>query len=342
MFDGESLITPNSIAAEIFVAKNTEKRSDDRALAEAELAITLNLIEKMISNENHPSTIMSFTVERLCEMRKKFTPVVWSELIPFIQNNSSAQYFQNDPFTKWSVMKPRGYSGDAQLIDFIYRHESMNNHIVAASELGQCLHGYAMEVSSSVAVRERRDLLTRHIDEMASSYGGELEILTIAAGHLREANRSSALQNAQIKRWIALDQDPLSVGAMRREFAGTCVDPVDGSVRSLLTNQHDLGEFNFVYASGLYDYLNDKVAIKLTRKCLSMLKPNGVFLFANFTEENSNAAYMETYMNWALLMRSEADMWRIIHESCKDMDVDCQVRFGENRNIVYGFIRRKD
>ena len=79
--------------------------------------------------------------------------------------------------------------------------------------------------------------------------------------------------------------------------------------------------------------------MKLTQRCLQMLKPNGVLLFANFARDIGEDGYMETFMNWALLLRSEADMWSIINASVDRNTVEASVHFGANRNIVYGIIR---
>ena len=163
--------------------------------------------------------------------------------------------------------------------------------------------------------------------------------MTIAAGHLREANNSTALSQNQISRWVALDQDPNSVEAIKEGFPNTSIQPIEGSVRGLLANKYKLGKFDYIYAAGLYDYLADKVAIKLTQACLKMLKPNGLFLFANFAQDIGVDGYMETFMNWPLLLRSESDMRTIIDGSVGDANAKTDVFFGENRNIVYGTIR---
>lgn len=39
----------------------------------------------------------------------------------------------------------------------------------------------------------------------------------------------------------------------------------------IVLRSQELGTFDFIYAAGLYDYLNDKVAIKLTKRCMEML-----------------------------------------------------------------------
>jgi hypothetical protein len=51
---------------------------------------------------------------------------------------------------------------------------------------------------------------------------------------------------------------------------------------------------------------------------------------------------METFMNWTLLLRGEDDMWNIINRSVDRNTVEADVFFGENRNIVYGVIRKLD
>ena len=261
--------------------------------------------------------------------------------MPIAQNHRVAEFLFQDPFTRWSFEKPRGYSGDAQLLDFIYGHSSIAEEVAKASPLGRTLYDCTKTSQSSFAVRERRDLLAHRVDEIAAARGRGTEILTIAAGHLREANRSIALKEHRIKRWVALDQDPLSVGSIARDFRRTSVEAIDGSVRGLLTNAYRLGRFDFIYAAGLYDYLPESVAVKLTQKCLQMLKPNGVFLFANFAQDISDDGYMETFMNWALLLRSEADMWNIINASVDRNTVEASVQFGANRNIVYGIVRKR-
>nr|WP_245262959.1 class I SAM-dependent methyltransferase [Mesorhizobium australicum] len=257
------------------------------------------------------------------------------------QNHPIQKYFLEDPLTHWSFTKPRGYSGDAQLLDYIYCDPHVAESVASASEVGKALYSHTQNVPSCVAARERRDLLTRYVDETAARNGPETEVLAIAAGHLREANRSAALAEGGLKRWVALDQDPQSVGLIARDFQGTAVEAIDGSVRTVLTRGHKLGKFDLIYASGLYDYLQHNVAVKLTKTCLQMLKPNGTFLFANYAEGTPDAGYRETFMDWVLLLRSEVDMWNIINASVDRNAVDAQVYFGENRNVLYGVIHKR-
>jgi SAM-dependent methyltransferase len=339
LLDGKSLITDEIIASSL--RRGLDDRSEAFEAARAELALILFATQQQISLQKAPVQIIRPLMARLEAMRLRLHADVWRALAPIIQNHPVIDYFFEDPLTRWSFDKPRGYSGDAQLLDYIYCDPHIADSVANASEIGQALYGYTQNVPSCVAARERRDLLARYVDDIAAKHGTKAEVLAIAAGHLREANRSAALREGRLKRWIALDQDPLSVGLVARDFAGTAVEAIDGSVRTLLARSHKLGKFDFIYASGLYDYLQDKVAVKLTKTCLQMLKPKGTFLFANYAEGNPDAGYRETVMNWVLLLRSEVDMWNIINASVDRNAVEARVFFGENRNVLYAVIEKR-
>ncbi|KQR72976.1 methyltransferase [Rhizobium sp. Leaf384] len=335
-FDGQSLITPLAANRQVFPSGAAVS---DRLLriARDEMTLILQVAAQQIQMDRSPAQIIARLIRSLHESREKYL-AVWPQLIAMVQDHPVAAYFHNDPFTRWSFEKPRGYSGDASLIDFIYGHPDIATDVEAASPLGRTLYDYTRNAPSAVAVRERRDLLTRTVDETAASRGPETEVLAVAAGHLREAEASVAMRERRLKRWVALDQDPLSVGRTMRNFQGTPVDAMDGSVRGLLKNDYSLGQFDLIYAAGLYDYLADKVAVKLTQTCLSMLKPGGTFLFANFSTEVPDDGYMETMMNWTLLLRSQSEMWSIIDASLDGKRAEKRVFFGANRNIIYGTI----
>lgn len=340
VFDGKSLITAKMIASSL--RRGTiEHHGEEFENARAELALILSATHQQIEQRKDPAEIIRRLMSHLNATRSKVHPDVWQALIPVVQGHPVLEYFLEDPLTRWSFSKPRGYSGDAELLDYIYCDPHVAESVENASETGKALYTHTQDVPSCVAARERRDLLTRYVDEAAAKNGPQTEVLAIAAGHLREANRSVALAEGRLKRWVALDQDPQSVGLISRDFQGTAIEAIDGSVRTVLTRGHKLGQFDLIYASGLYDYLAHNVAVKLTKTCLQMLKPNGTFLFANYAEGNPDAGYRETFMDWVLLLRSEVDMWNIVNASVDRNTVEAKVFFGENRNVLYAVIEKR-
>lgn len=339
MLDRHSLITPDLVKAHGGVSAETADAIELGSQA-VKLALALDLARQGFVRRSPAAEIVHDLAGRLHEIRQQSSPAVWQQLIPMAQQHAVADYLMQDPFTRWSFEKPRGYSGDATLLDIYYKHRSADEIVASATPLGREIYAYTSDAASSVAGRERRDILARTVDETAQRVA-DAEVLAIACGHLREAELSQALAQGRLKRWVGLDQDPISVGTVNRDMQGTVVEAVDGSVRGLLRRAYKLGTFDLVYASGLYDYLPVPVGVRLLQRAMELVKPDGELLFANFSDEITTDGYMETFMDWPLILRSADDMWEIINAALDRNTVDAEVYYGENRNIVYGKIRRR-
>jgi SAM-dependent methyltransferase len=337
--DEHSLITSELIKAHGSAA---EEVADHGELTEhaARLAIVLDLAHQGFASGEPAAAIVHRLAGRLHEIRRQTAPAVWRQLIPVAQQHRVAEYLLQDPFTRWSFEKPRGYSGDASLLDIYYKHRSADEIIASSTPLGREIYAYTSDAASSVAGRERRDILAKTVDDTARRVG-RAEVLAIACGHLREAELSQALAGGKLQRWVGLDQDPISVGTVNRDIGGTGVEAIDGSVRGILRRAYKLGTFDLVYASGLYDYLPRAIGIRLLQRAMELVKPGGEFLFANFSDEITTDGYMETFMDWPLILRSADDMWDIINSALDRNSIDAQVYYGSNRNIVYGMIRKR-
>ena len=132
-------------------------------------------------------------------------------------------------------------------------------------------------------------------------------MLALACGHLREAHISAAVVGRQLSEVVALDQDPLSLSIVRATCAGLPVTCVPAGVGDLLKGRVELGEFDLIYAAGLYDYLPDALARRLTNVLWGHLKFGGKLVVANFVR-CWEAAYMEAVMEWYLLYRDESSV----------------------------------
>lgn len=342
--DGHSLVTPESIAEEVSDHGGysvPEGLADKVSAAYQGILPTLDAAAEGFRAGASTPDIGGAVTLALHELRNSVEVDVWRALIPLIQAHSVATFFMEDPMTKWSFDRPRGYSGDAHLLDLIYRHEKTAAQVAQASALGREIYDFTSHAPSSFANCDRRDILARHVDEAALRVGKGAEILSFAAGHLREAEVTKAHADRSLARWVAVDQDPLSIAEIEASYADTPVKAVKGSVRDLLAGKHDLGTFDLVYASGLYDYLNDKVAIKLTQRLVQLVKPGGTFLFANYSHPILVDGYLETFMNWTLLLRSDEDVRRIAIKAVGEDDWIVETFYGQNRNIVYATLTRR-
>jgi hypothetical protein len=210
---------------------------------------------------------------------------------------------RQDPFTRWTFDKPRGYAGDARLVDYIYGDDSVAAEIAEATPFGRDIYCCMTEAGGPVAVRERRRLLARLVDTTVERLRRP-KILTIAAGHLREAGL--ATHAAEVPRWVALDHDAESVREIERchgRLPGLL--PLVAPVGRMIVRPTVYGRFDLIYAPGLYDYLDERTARRLTAACFSILEPGGTFLFSNTAMDLPEAGYMDVFMDWRLNQRTE-------------------------------------
>lgn len=206
-----------------------------------------------------------------------------------------------DPFTRRAAEKPRGYAGDAVMIDYIYGHYEING----TSKRGRAILDYLLNRPLSQAVRNRRDALTRSIDEIATNRTGA-EVLALACGHLREGVNCQALRQCRLGRLVALDHDPASLRIVEDQFEPYGVQTVCRSVFDM--DFADLGRFDLIYSAGLYDYIWQGAAKQLTKYAFSMLKPGGKLLIANVMPEEPDSGYMEAIMDWWLIYRTQEQL----------------------------------
>jgi hypothetical protein len=210
-----------------------------------------------------------------------------------------------DPVTDRARRKPRGYAGDAVLLDYIYDGLPASEH---ATDLGRAIMQGTTSSASARSVRDRRALLATKIDTCAVRKKGPT-VFAVACGHLRELSRCRALESRALGAVYGLDQDRESLDEVTRTFREFPeVIPVAASVRDLLRDTVQVPACDLVYAAGLYDYLQDGVARLLTRRLFDMVKPGGELLIGNFVSDFPTLAYTQAFMEWPLLVRSETEL----------------------------------
>jgi len=239
----------------------------------------------------------------LAERRLMLDDKGWRRCVKEAMAHPIREYMHADPFTFRAFSKPRGYAGDAVMMDYMYGHQQEE----LAAPVHEIFNYNTREKPAARAVRTRRDVLARTIDRLAASRGRSVDVLAIAAGHLRELELSSAAAQGLV-RATALDADEESLAVVNEAYGQFGAVTLHGSVRQILSGKVRPPASDLIYSAGLYDYLAKPVATRLTTMLFSALRPGGTLLLANFLPDIQDVGYMECFMDWHLIYRTDREM----------------------------------
>ena len=249
------------------------------------------------------------------------------------------QTLQADPYASYSFRKPRGYPGDAVLMDFIYGSGSSGAALESSSELGRSIFRQISNNPAFPAIQGRRDLLARRI-EAACGENRNCRILSVACGHLREGGVLRKREMPRPARFLALDQDEASLALVASEHEHSGVECLRESAIRLLSHHFDIGVFDLIYSAGLYDYLSDEFSTRLLHGLVRRLAKGGKLLVANMLPGIPACGYMEAVMDWWLIYRTPEQMAEMGKQVAAMRDVQWRVFTDDLKHIVYLEIRR--
>lgn len=243
----------------------------------------------------------------LCAIRSRSPKSRWNAIAKECREHPLIDLLHQDPYAARAFTKPCGYPGDAGVIDYVYRMSPSLEQRRRLTPLGSAILNVTMEVPLAHAVRERRRLSARQIDIIAARKRRPT-IMAVGAGHAREVVLSTAVREGRVGRFLAIDQDERSLGVIRDEYGSLGVECLALSVQDILQGSRPPGEADLVYALGLYDYLTETVAQRLTSDLFQTLAPGGTLLIANLTPGIVEAGYMEAVSDWHLTYRTPKEL----------------------------------
>ena len=242
-----------------------------------------------------------------------------------------AKIVLQEPATRWSFQKPRGYSGDAMLIDYLYKLKSCD---IGDSYVGRELHALVTNTGSVQALRWRSHHIAEEIQILQAQKGRKIDVISVASGHLRELAYISDA-NQKINRFVCIDQDKQSNALVRTTYSQhPFLEVIDESINYIIKRKLEGQAFDFIYSAGLFDYLNDKVASRMIEVLYTNLRPGGTMIIPNYLKGITEKAYMDTFMKWNLIYRDEADMQRL----CSGLNLPAtqkELYYDDVKRVVY-------
>ena len=247
------------------------------------------------------------------------------------QDHPISRILREDPYTRRALLKPRGFAGDAVMLDYVYDAKPGPD----VSPIGVEVFKATALTSSGQSVVERRKLLASRISATVTAKPGA-RVLSMACGHARELELLDARTQSELGEFLAVDQDEHALERIRSDQHGVPVRAVRGSVRDMIAGRIKAGEIDFAYAAGLLDYLSDSVSKRLIRRLSEHLAPGGRLLVGNFTPTNWGRGYMDAFMKWHLTYRTTTELRKIGRSSGIERDIHVERVFEDRQgNVAY-------
>lgn len=280
----------------------------------------------------------------LLALRSQMTGEMWRDWVEAMaRRHPLRELLHQCPMTRRAFDKPRGYPGDAVLLDYIYGTPVRDGGVLEVPEalgpFSEAIYHHCYSASAPRAVRERRKILAKAIDQVATQRHRP-RILSIACGHLREAQLTQSLPEGLVEIFYALDHDPETLAVVEKELAHFGVRPIHARGREILTGKVAFSDLDLIYASGLLDYLEDQPAQRLLERMLAMLRTGGRLLVTNFLPDIEDVGYMEAFMDWWLLYRTIDEMEQLAAGLPEDQVSTSRTFIEENHNIVFLEVER--
>jgi len=248
-------------------------------------------------------------------MPSGYIPLMWGyvfkELFP---------YFMRSRLAERAYYKPKGFAGDFKMMEQIYRMTPDGD-----GKLGRLIDGWLLKQIPPQAVRNRRVLLRRLLDRLCRErlhLGRPLFIMNLACGPSRELfDLLADCAYSQHLNALCIDIDSEAL-----QYADQHVNtvPHQASVRFMHENvikwalgrtRHNLGPQDIIYSSGLCDYLDRRLMIRLIETSHGQLATGGALIIGNFTPANPDRQFMDNIMYWRLIHRDEHEMRQLFADT---------------------------
>ena len=230
-------------------------------------------------------------------------------------------FLMSSPFPYRIYSKPLGYAGDYEMMRMIQRENAEGKNIFA-----KFVNVFYTNIPIAICVKNRTAQLVAMIEDgvkKAEAENREFRLLSIGCGPALEIKQFLETNSPKIKchfRLLDFNEETLNFAvnqANKAKGSKNCeIESELNSVHELLkrsTKKKDEEEkYDFVYCSGLFDYLSDRICAKLIKLFFSMVRKGGKVFVTNMHSDNNSGDMMKVFFEWYLIYRDETNMSSLV------------------------------
>ncbi|MBU0505784.1 MAG: class I SAM-dependent methyltransferase [bacterium] len=257
------------------------------------------------------------------ESLNKHFIAVWEVAKDFskIEYAAHQTYYKNEllillatpPLNKRIYEKPLGYAGDYVMMNYYYNDKYEGN-----SSYEMLLHRYTLELPIARAHINRKAYFKQRLKETIQQKPALARITSFGCGPAQEIieflQENRTLNNVLFN---CVDIEPSALQHIKEKLKNISVSE---SCRVVFHNlnilsivrrsgvDENLKDQDFIYAAGLFDYLEDKIARAVLKGMYSLLSNSGTLIIVNVHKKHNSRAYMELLGEWYLNLRNDKDL----------------------------------
>ena len=232
----------------------------------------------------------------------------WDEFVQFARLHPLNQMLMQCPATSCSQQRSRKHSLSADLIDLLCGDDGKCIVPEGTTQLGAEIYREIFKRPIASGFRARVNLVAGLVDDVSIRTENP-RILSVASGHLCEADQCGALKQRRVQEWVVFDYDADNLMEINQRFGSYNVRTEAGTIDQIVNRKTNLGDFDFIYSTTICDFLPDPLGQRMVQCMFDMLRPGGQLLVANFRPNMPDIGFKKCFMDWQVVYRSDDSMF---------------------------------
>ncbi len=224
--------------------------------------------------------------------------------------NRLRKRFLRGEFVVRSLEKPFGYAGDFKIIDDIYKNYP------TTKGFDRLYDNYFQMSSICVAVRNRKEDFKRILSNFVIQNDAKsIKVMDVASGPCRDIKEllfdsEGSLFDKVIFDCFDADHRALEYARqLVRNSPRVSFNQMNVLRIALKKNIHEefKKQYDVIFSTGLFDYLDVRISIRLIHNLRELLKPGGILAISDVRDKFSNPSmyFMEWVADWSLIYRED-------------------------------------
>jgi len=208
------------------------------------------------------------------------------------------------PFVTRLQTWPRGYPGDFETIEWLWRGDNR----APQGTLAHAIEAYAL---TAAIAQQHRNKVSYQAGCMLETFAMNDSCRILSLGCGANPDLRTVIHHVPASATLVLcdsDDDALAYSREKLQAVADRCRFVRGFVPRVLRRVQASAPFDLILAGGLFDYLNDRFIARTLADAWDMLAPGGRIVFTNIAAGNPYRVWIEYLGAWRLIERSEEDI----------------------------------